>query len=264
MMPKRIDFIVVEDEEAIRREYETLSKEFEDLFLIGTTNNSDTGIEMVKEYHPAAIVLDLELHKGYGNGISFLKDLGELNLTEKPYVLVVTNNISQVTHNIARNLGADFVMTKNQHDYSVRMVLGTITSFIDIGFAGENTAADHSAAAKLKAGLEYSQSLKSKISVELDLIGIGPKLKGRMYLQDAIEITCEKRTSNLSAIIAKKYSKTDASVERAMQTAINHAWRNTDIETLEKYYTAYISPKKGVPTITEFIYYYADKIKKNI
>lgn len=47
-----------------------------------------------------------------------------------------------------------------------------------------------------------------------------------------------------------------------MQTAINHAWRNTDIESLERYYTTYINPQKGVPTVMEFIYYYSSKIKK--
>ncbi len=263
-MPRRVDFIVIEDEESICREYETVVKDYESLFLIGTTNNSETGVSMVREYNPSAVILDLELHKGYGNGISFLKELSGLGLPKKPYILVVTNNISTVTHNIARNLGADFVMTKNQSDYSVKMVLGTLVSFIDTGLGLEEDQQNKAASSQLQAGLEYSQKLKDKISVELDLIGISSKLKGRNYLQDAIEMTCSQRTVNLCTIIAKNYSKTDASVERAMQTAINHAWRNTDIDTLEKYYTAYINPKKGVPTITEFIYYYADKVKKNI
>ena len=57
------------------------------------------------------------------------------------------------------------------------------------------------------------------------------------------------------------YEKNDTSVERAMQNAINRAWRSSDIEDLQRYYTAKVDPLKGVPTMTEFIYYYVNKIK---
>lgn len=64
--------------------------------------------------------------------------------------------------------------------------------------------------------------------------------------------------------IAQIYSKSDASVERAIQNAINCAWRRTDIADLIKYYTARISSEKGVPTLMEFVYYYAEKLKGKI
>lgn len=127
-----------------------------------------------------------------------------------------------------------------------------------------NSNLNSSSAAQAAADISNRETLRDKISTELDLIGISSKLKGRQYLADAIEITYNQRVSNLCSIIAKKYSKTDASVERAMQTAINHAWRNTDIESLERYYTTYINPQKGVPTVMEFIYYYSAKIKKSL
>lgn len=47
-----------------------------------------------------------------------------------------------------------------------------------------------------------------------------------------------------------------------MQTAINYAWRISSIDDLMTHYTARINHQTGVPTPTEFIYYYADKIKK--
>ncbi|MCR5652585.1 MAG: sporulation initiation factor Spo0A C-terminal domain-containing protein [Ruminococcus sp.] len=100
------------------------------------------------------------------------------------------------------------------------------------------------------------------MSEELDLIGISPKVKGRKYLRDAIEMTCDKEQPNLCSQIAKSYSVSSASVERAMQGAINRAWNTTDTETLETQYTAYINPERGYPTIMEFVYYYADKVKK--
>ena len=87
---------------------------------------------------------------------------------------------------------------------------------------------------------------------------------GRKYLTEAIQITINKPQSNICVVIGEKYNKTDASVERAMQNAINKAWRTSDIDDLAQNYTAKISSDKGVPTLTEFVYYYANKIKNEI
>lgn len=259
----KIDLVLIEDDIKTCNEYKTLIPYYGQLHLSGSTSDADEAIEMIKRRPPTAIVLDLELHKGKGNGLSFLKELNKLNLPKKPFVLVVTNNISTITHSAARNLGADFVITKNQNDYSVQMVLNFLLTFDEIGVPLDNSPTEKSVS-KLKFGIDYIAKMQDQINKELDQIGISPKLKGRQYLRDAIELTCNKKRSNLCAEIGKAYSKTNASVERAMQTAINHAWRNTDIETLEKNYTSYINPRKGVPTVTEFIYYYADKVKRSI
>lgn len=256
-MSEKFSLLVIEDEASICDEYKNRISNYKNLFLINTTNNIKTALNLIREFKPDSLILDLELHKGFGNGISLLKELSTLNLNYKPYIIVVTNNISSITHQIVRNLGADFLITKNQQDYSVDMVLNFISSI-----STEKTSDNNSSEAyKLEAAQNYENCIKSRICTELDLIGIPSKLKGRKYLNDAIEITCKKRIPNISTKIAQKYSKTEASVERAMQTAINHAWKNTDIETLEKQYTSYINPNKGVPTITEFICYYADKVK---
>jgi hypothetical protein len=58
------------------------------------------------------------------------------------------------------------------------------------------------------------------------------------------------RKSSYSAII------------RTMQTAINNAWESTAIEDLNVHYTARIDIRTGVPSPTEFIHFYADKIHK--
>lgn len=257
----KVNLLIVEDDNNTVEEYKSDIKGFENFYIVGTTNNSSKAVEMVKEYCPHAVILDLELHQGSGNGLLFLKGLSELALPNKPFILVVTNNISNVTHSIARNLGADFVITKNQNDFSCKMVLEFLSSIVQTTLTSNFSSPS---AAKAAERISNSEIIRNKISVELDLIGISPKLKGRNYLADAIEITCNQRVTNLCSIVAQKYKKTDASVECAMQTAINHAWRNTDIESLERYYTTYINPQKGVPTVMEFIYYYSSKIKKSL
>lgn len=100
-----------------------------------------------------------------------------------------------------------------------------------------------------------------RIHAEFDSVGISPKVIGRQYLVDAILLVIDKQEHNLTAAIGKKYGKSDNSVERAMQNAISRTWRTVDIDTLYQNYTAKINSEKGVPTIMEFIYYYANKLK---
>ena len=64
--------------------------------------------------------------------------------------------------------------------------------------------------------------------------------------------------------LASRHKLLTSSISRAIQTAINEAWRTTAIEDLKTYYTAKINYHTGVPTPTEFIYYYTQKIKKMI
>lgn len=93
------------------------------------------------------------------------------------------------------------------------------------------------------------------------MVGINPKSLGYNYLIDAICMLLDKPKQNICADIGEKYGKTEASVERAMQNAINSAWKKTDIDELLKHYTAKIHSERGAPTIMEFICYYSIKIK---
>ena len=259
----KVDLFVIEDEKSICEEYKERVKNYPEINYLGSTGNSEKALQMCKELNPGALVLDLELQQGSGNGLDFLTKLKKLNLPTKPYIIVVTNIISPTTHKIARQLGTDFVITKSQKDYNVKMVLDLFKTYNDVGFGLDNDEM-FEGNAKMEAAIAYREKLKNKITEELDLIGISPRVKGRKYLRDAIEMTCDKERANLSTLIAKKYSVSTASVERAMQGAINRAWNSTDTETLEKQYTAYINPKRSVPTLMEFVYFYADKVKSNI
>ena len=232
----------------------------EDVRLVGVTNNSDKALESTKDYQPDAIILDLELHKGTGNGISFLMMLAKESLSYLPYILVTTNNISPITHAQVRQLGADFVMVKSQADYSPESAVDFLLSLRGVihGTRKHNAASGSSSD---EAPAEAKRRLLTQISTEIDLVGISPKAIGRSYLIDAIALLISGNKNGYITTIAQKYGKTNASVERAMQNAINSAWRSADIEDLQTYYTARIKSEKGYPTLTEFIFYYANKIK---
>lgn len=240
------------------REYINTTKE---LYLIAVTNNSYQALDLVEKYIPDVIVLDLELNQGKGNGLSFLMKLNTLPLPFKPFILVTTNNSSTVTYDCARQYGADFIMSKHQEDYSEQNVLEFLKMMKDS--IHRNIRKQQPKYSITESIVQKEQRITRIINMELNNIGINPKVIGYKYLTDAVRLVINGQTKNLCGIIGQKYSKTDSSVERAMQNAINSAWRSSNMEEQLKYYTARIHSERGVPTMTEFIYYYANKIKNS-
>lgn len=259
---RSLNLLLVEDDQVLCTDFKNYIDEIGDVSLVGVTNNSTKALEYVKQYLPDVVILDLELHHGGGNGLLFLKELHSVDLPFLPYILISTNNTSNITYEYARQLGADFIFSKHQSDFSVksvieflRMMKGIIHNKSQSSFLEANTT---------EAPLQREKRIIRMISTEFDRVGISPKLIGRRYLSEAVQIIIKKPQSNICVAIGEKYNKTDASVERAMQNAINKAWRTSDINDLSSNYTAKISSDKGVPTITEFVFYYANKIKNEL
>lgn len=252
-----MNIILIEDDTQCCQNFVDSLMDFPKLNIIEITNNAFQALNLVQTINPDAIILDLELNEGQGNGIEFLRSFNELHKTYKPYILVTTNVTSPTTHTIVRQLGADFIMSKHQTDYSPENALSFLNTICEI-IVNQHTIAD-ATSAQFPAHipiLDISQAIQR----ELNLIGISPKATGRKYLADAIELVATGDSKNLLPILSKKYSKTTSSIERAMQNAINRTWQTGDINELYIHYTAKIRSEKGVPTLMEFIHYYADRI----
>lgn len=259
-MPAQLSVLLVEDNPSECEAISDYVKRVDDIRLAAVTNNSEEALRWMKEYPVDAVILDLELHAGSGNGIIFLMEMNKLELPKRPYILVTTNNISRITHEQVRRLGADFIMTKCQNDYSAANVIEFLRSLKDM--LGSETQANTMPVIRpiTASPEETSKKVEKYINREFDFVCISPKLLGRKYLREAIEMVMSGK-NDFGQMIATKYKKSDESVVRAMQNAINVAWRKADIDELFDHYTAHINSSKGVPTVTEFIYFYAEKIK---
>lgn len=253
-----IKVLLLEGEKESHDKFAQYADRFDDFFFVNMTNNSDAALQGVLEFIPDVIILDLELHQGSGSGLEFLVGLNNINLSVFPYILITTNNSSKITHDYARQLGADFIISKNQENYSEQYAVDFLRMM-------KSAIKNKSKAYSLKNPPSESTHLRCKhttrIINELNLVGINPKSLGYNYLIDAICMLLDKPKQNICADIGEKYGKTEASVERAMQNAINSAWKKTDIDELLKHYTAKIHSERGAPTIMEFICYYSIKIK---
>lgn len=261
-MERELTIILIEDDPITCQNFKEYIDIVADVTLVDMTNSAYQALDLVQEWLPDAIILDLELNTGKGNGLFFLQELKKLSLPFRPYVLITTNNSSNITYNFARELGADFIMSKHQDDYSEKVAVDFLRMTKDMI---QQTHRIQNAKIPLPLSSDIPiKRIQRMISNELDLIGISPKVIGYQYLSDAILLAIMGKNTNICRVLADKYRKNDFSIERAMQNAINKAWRTSDIDDLLANYKARINPEKGVPTLTEFIYYYANKIKNKI
>lgn len=258
-MDNKLEILIVEDDKSVCEEFENCVDKCGDIVIVGVTNSSDKAIELIMDYLPDAVILDLELHHGSGNGLLVLDALNKLEPPRRPYMLVTTNNSSTVTYETARAMGADFIMSKHQNNYSVQGVLDFLR--IMSGIITQSRPVTNEQTGSTETAEHHKKRITRRIIAELNYVGINPKAVGYQYLIDAIAVMAESPTQNICEIVAKKHSKTEPSVERAMQNAINRAWKTTDIDELLKHYTARVNSNKGCPTLTEFICYYANKLK---
>lgn len=256
-----LKILIIEDDINICSEYRKTIGNSNSLSLVNITNSSSKGLKYLKENNPDVVILDLELHKGSGSGIEFLQGIKAATTVYVPYIIVATNNTSSVTLEFVRSLGADYIFSKYEEDFSVDKVLNFIISLSNVIQSKHSISVFEDDSVSVKS---TDKQIHSFLSTTLNKIGILPKLKGHDYLIKAIMMVANDCGCNYTEIIAKEVKKSIPSVERAMQNAIKQAWTKTDIDTLQKYYSGHFSFNQSCPTLKEFVFYYADYIKHTI
>lgn len=224
--------ILIEDEKKEQDKFKKLAEKMNDVTFVKITNSTEEGIKCLKENDIDGVILDLELNSGTGNGFEFLEKLKITKLSKIPKIVVTTNVYSDSVYDYLHQNKVDFIFYKKQEKE------------------------------------KQEKLIAEKVNYELDLIGIASHLQGRKYLFDAITYLLSEEGENsqvsINQYLLSKHKRPTSTINRAMQNAIVRAWRVTAIEDLEKLYTAHINYNTGVPTPVEFIYYYVDKIKKEI
>jgi two-component system response regulator (stage 0 sporulation protein A) len=97
-------------------------------------------------------------------------------------------------------------------------------------------------------------------------IGVPANLCGHEYLREAVVMAAGqgelygKVTKMIYPAIGKKYSKSSASVEKAIRTALETAWLRGQVDLLNEIFGFTVSMQKGKPTNSEFIALLADYV----
>ncbi|MCL2697358.1 MAG: response regulator [Oscillospiraceae bacterium] len=260
---KILKILLVEDEPNECAAISRCIDQSDGIRLIGITNSIEKAFADVRDCLPDAVILDIELHKGDGDGITFLERLYACDIL-KPFILVTTDNTSRLIYERVRELGADFIIAKNQESYCAEYVVDFLMSMKSTILFRKMKQGVPEELLTLDNREEITKRILKRIDTELDLIGIKPNVLGRMYIVEAIQMMMVRPEPNFCYYIGKKYGKSSQSVDHAMTNAINKAWSNSPIEEIQKLYTAKVDIIKGYPTYSEFVYYYARKIKNDL
>ncbi|MBD5583492.1 MAG: response regulator [Clostridia bacterium] len=254
-MTKKLTVLIVEDDE---NDCKALAKEVnanaDKLCLAGVLKSSNDALVFIRNQKPNAVILDLELQEGSGDGMDLLDKLRSVVLSPKPYIVVNTNSASKVTRNSTKKLGADYEFAKWQKGYSPKMVIDHLLRVMPeiLGYEEEPPA--------LPSEQQLENKMRDFVQAEFNKLGVSVKNVGYNYLVDAVILATNGENQNWGKIIGKKFGKNENGVMHAMQYAINNTWNNADINNLQKYYTAPLRKDKYVPTITEFVFYYKQKL----
>ncbi len=262
-MMNKMKLLLIEDDVNTCEKFKRIEKSRKEIEFIKITNSEIDGLNCVKQNEVEGIILDLELTNGKGSGFGFLKELRNLKLKTIPKIIVTTNICTDSVYDYLHANKVDFIFYKKQENYSEENVISTL-----LLLRGYSDTKEYTTIIEENGTEEYEKEISKKIDEELDLIGVGTHLQGRKYLYDSIyyAINNKNKDGRVSIIqyLGKKYKKSNSTISRAMQNAILYAWRISAIEDLTTYYTAKINYETGIPTPTEFIYYYASKIKKSL
>lgn len=260
-MEQVIEILLVEDDKNMCEAFEYCIRGKKKFHLAASTGKQSEGLELLRVGKMGAVILDLELDEG--DGINFLHDMKELEM-EKPVVVIITNNRSDITYAWLRANGADFICPKHNKDYSPQKVL----SIIEFLYPFRQKALS----SQMKV-ISYEQSQekeyrRNRISEELTVLGFKIKNRTIGYLIDAIQYVayetknpdCEMKEVYLA--VAKKHNTNAANVEKALRDNIERTWTKTKPEILERYYPYPVSKGSGAPTNKEFVKNMARKIWK--
>jgi DNA-binding NarL/FixJ family response regulator len=263
---KPMPLLLIEDDVAMCRQFIDCADKRTDVSFIGITGHSDEGIKLVKDRLPEGVILDLELNWGKGSGIEFLKELNAAEICFRPIIVVTTRNRSELVHETLHEYGVEWIFCKKQQGYSPEMVINHLLSLRPF-LHTEQRSNIPPELRTLETPEETRNRLINRIHTELNTIGISPRFKGSPYIREAIFLLISKAKNDSEMVfhdVAIKFDTRYNNVIRNIQAAIHDSWKNTDAETLETHYKAHVRSSTGVPSPTEFIHYYADKISKTM
>lgn len=258
-MPMKI--LIIEDDVNDCNAFKRCVEKRKDIEIVAITDSDTEGLQLVKVKHPEGIILDLELNDsttGSTDSLGFLNKIKELKLNYEPIIIVTTHINSKRTYEILHRNGVELILYKDHPKYSPDHVLNNFIALRNV-----NVIKTENIQKKIE---NEEEKILNIIDAELNLIGIAPKMIGREYLRDGIFylVQNDEDKVNVTQYLINKYKKSPTTITNGIQNAINYAWRISATEDLEKYYTARINYATGVPTPMEFIYYYVEKIKKEI
>ena len=216
--------------------------------ILATTTEGDKLIELVKQYSPDVVIMDIVLQKC--DGFKVLESLPK-NINTK--VIVQSSLSIDGFINKAISLGVKYYCIK---PFDIQTLKDRIA---DIMSPETNQS-------KVFFNAKTPNHIEEKITNIFITVGIPAHIKGYQFLREAIKLAIANPeiinsiTKKLYPTIAEKYDTSASKVERAIRHAIEVAWNRGKIENINNLFGIKVYSSNEKPTNGEFIALVADKM----
>ncbi len=223
MRVKAITLVIADDNQEFAAILNAFLSKDPSFRILGIAHDGESALKLINQYKPDVIVLDIIMP--YLDGIGVLERVRNIFNGYKPKVIMFSavgqdHYISQ-----AIKLGADYYFMK---PFDMTQLTRKIN---ELSLSKESH--DES---KNKSFLRQRNNLIDEILHEM---GINERLKGFVYIKDAISIVIEdpslkrKYTTELYPFIAKSHDTKPKNVERSIRNCIDIAYKCMPIVTDE-------------------------------
>lgn len=266
-MKENIKIIVADSNENSKEEMVKILGSYEDIHVVGSTNNGKDAFNMIMNEKPDIVLIDVVMPEIDGLGVIEKVKANHEFGGNISFIVIASINSDQLVE-CAFQAGAAYYIVKPFSSLSVvarirqiaRKNQGIVRNFTN-GLENET---------KANRNMEkhyMENNLEADVTEIIREIGIPAHIKGYQYIREGIIMAVNDMnmlnyiTKLLYPTIAKKYKTTSSSVERAIRHAIEVAWSRGKIDVLESMFGYTISAGKGKPTNSEFIALIADKLR---
>lgn len=253
---RKVQILIVEDCEESCIAFERALTQYGDMEIMDCTDSARIGEMLIREQHPDVVILDLELNEG--SGMELARKIYEMDEAERPYVIVTTVITSRVTHEILHSYGVGIIFLKTLPDYNEEFVLEHVQMSVDFLLRIAHQKKPPRKKTKLDLLNSTEEEIKHEISFRLCKIGIFADMEAHDPLVDICYMVMGMRyvpdfKNQIYPVIARKYNTKPANIDRNIRSALERAWENTRLRTLEEMYPFPTNSAEGKPTPKTFV-----------
>lgn len=226
---------------------DALSAQLPQSFQVRGTCDGRAALQLLRQYHPDVLVLDLIL-PGL-DGITLLQTAAQEGIL--PKVLASTRFLSDYVANCVSALGVGYLMVK---PCEIGAVASRIRDMVDTLDQNENAP---------------ESDPRINVSHVLLQLGFSTKLRGYGSLRESILVFAQDTSQSITkelypAVAAQCAGASTAQVEHAIRSAIKAAWSRRDPQIWQRYFPTDETGISHCPTNGEFISRIADPLSLEI
>jgi len=278
-MSNKISVLIADDNVQFGDMLQEFINSNDDMQVVGVARDGVQAIEMIKDYNPDIVILDIIMPNL--DGIGVLEKLSSLDLSKKPAVIMLSALGQDAFIQNAMALGAGYYIVKpfdldvmvtriremyRQKDFSL------FTQFRQTNkdqSSGAQVSSIQNSNDKNDKGVptrrDIGHDIETVVTELMRSVGIPPHMMGYQYIREAViqivnsPSVFNSMTKVLYPAVAKKYNSTPQRVERAIRNAIDSAWSKASPEQIESTFG-----HRNKPTNSEFIAMIADKTRLSL